>query len=361
MRHMVRDLAQRIPFPQPIPRGRPADILVRAACSSLIAAHLNDYPGEVAKRNWPDDKDVATLTRAAVVVADTATSGWASQLAQTATADFMLSIGPQSAGSALLKRAISLQFANNNAIKVPSITAASSGAAFVQEGNPAPAQQFSLSSGVTLSPRKFITLAVFTRDIFEHSIPTIESLVRSVLAEDVGLALDAAMFSSTAGDASRPAGLLVGLSPITPAAAGDWSMVTDVQLLAAAVAPVSANSPLLFVASPKQAARMKFSSQLKDVEVFSSSALADKTVLCIAANCLVSAIDPAPRFALSTEATVVMRDDPAQLAVVGTPNVVSAPARSLFQTDSISLKMAFEMSWALRSATGLALMNAVNW
>jgi hypothetical protein len=231
----------------------------------------------------------------------------------------------------------------------------------VQEGGTVPVQQLSFSSGVTLAPRKFLALAVFSREIFQHSVPSIEAIVRAVLSESVGLALDAAMFSSTAGDASRPPGLLVGLSAIGAATVGDWSMVNDFESLAGAVAPVSANSPLIFVASPKQAARARFSSQLRDTEVFSSSALPDKEILCIASNCLISAISPEPKFELSTEATVVMDTAPAVLGAVGTPPIVGAPARSLFQTDMISLRMSFEMSWGLRSTTGLQFISAANW
>src|SRR5262249_15068753 len=230
-----------------------------------------------------------------------------------------------------------------------------------QEGNPAPTQQLAFSSGVTLAPRKFLALAVFSREIFQHSTPSVESIVRAGLSEAVGEALDAAMFSSTAGDATRPAGLLVGLSAITPATTGDYAMVTDVESMAGAVAPVSVNAPLIFVASPKQAARMKYSTQLQGIEVFSSSALSDKTVMCIASNCLVSAISPAPKFELSTEATIVMDTAPAVLGAVGTPPIVGAPAQSFFKTDRISLRMSFKMSWSLRSTAGLQFVSAANW
>jgi hypothetical protein len=342
-------------------RSRAGDLFVRAAVSHLIAAHLNDFPEHTAACYYPRDHDVSLLTRAAVSPASVSGSGWADSLAQTSVADFMIAIGPQSAGSALLRRGINLQFANNAAIKVPSITSSAASAAFVQESNPIPVRQLTFDAGVTLSPRKFLALAVFSREIFQHSTPSIEAIVRAVLSESVGLALDAAMFSSTAGDASRPAGLLVGLSAVTPAASGDWAMLTDIEALAGAVAPVSANAPLIFVASPKQAARMKFSTQLRDIEVFSSSALPDKEILCVAANCLISALSPEPKFELSTEATIVMDTAPAVLGAVGTPNVVGAPARSLFQTDMISLRMSFEMSWALRSTTGLQFITAANW
>jgi len=56
-----------------------------------------------------------------------------------------------------------------------------------------------------------------------------------------------------------------------------------------------------------------------------------------------------------------MRDDPTAFGTVGSPNVTGAPARSLWQGDEIGLKVRMEVSWALRSASGLAYMTAVNW
>jgi hypothetical protein len=338
---------------------RPSDIFIRAV-AALLSAHQDFIPDPIP-RHWHEDPAVEMLTRAATSPAMITGLGWADSLAQTALADFVLSIGPQSAGAAVLRRAISLQFSNNAAIKVPSITSAAANAGFVGEGNPIPVRQLSFDAGVTLAPRRFVALAEFTREIFQHSTPSVETLVRAVLSESVGAALDSAMFSFTAGDATRPAGLLLNLSATTPSAAGDWAMLNDVEILAGAVAPVSSNAPLLFVASPKQAARLRFSNQIKDIEIFGSSALADKTIICNAGNCLCSAIDPVPKFDVTDQATVVMRDDPTALGTVGSPNVVGAPARSQFQSDVIGLRMRFEMSWGLRSATGLAFMNAVNW
>jgi hypothetical protein len=320
-----------------------------------------EYPHDTARRIYPDDDNVRLMTRAAVSPATITTSGWADSLAATSLADFLLNIGGISAGSALLKRCLSLQFNGAAAIKIPSITTGATGVGFVQEANPIPVRQYSLATGVTLSPRILASISVFNREIFQHSIPSIESLIRTVLSEDVGLELDTTLFDSTAGDATRPGGLLQGISATSPTAAGDFAMLTDLELLASAVAPVAGNGPIYFVASPRQARRIQYSAQIKGVEAFASSALADKTVLAVAANCLVSAMDPAPRFEISDTATLVMRDDPTALGVVGTPNVVGAPARSLWQADAIALKVRLEVSWALRSSTGLAYMSAVNW
>jgi len=76
---------------------------------------------------------------------------------------------------------------------------------------------------------------------------------------------------------------------------------------------------------------------------------------------LVSALDPAPRFEVRDGGALVMDTAPAAFGTVGSPAVVGAPAISPWQTDRIGLKVRMEVSWALRSATGLAFMSAVNW
>jgi hypothetical protein len=95
--------------------------------------------------------------------------------------------------------------------------------------------------------------------------------------------------------------------------------------------------------------------------VLASSALTTGTVLAIAPNAVASALDPVPRIDRSTEATLHMDTTPGQFSTVGSPNVVSAPMRSLFSTDTIGLLLRFEVAWALRNAAGLAWTQSVNW
>jgi hypothetical protein len=342
-------------------RQRAADVFVRTATAYLLSyANKGEPIADVLARHYRGDRSVELLTRAASSPATLTGTGWADSLAATATPDFLISIGPQSAGATVLRRCLSFQFDGDASLKIPSITSASANATFVGEGAPIPARQLSFDTGVTLAPRKFAVIIPFSREIFSFSVPNIETTVRAVLTESVGHALDAAMFSSTAADATRPAGLLVGIGATTPATAADLAMLSDVETLSAAVAPVAGNAPLLFVASPKQAARLRYGTSVKDIEVLSSSALSDKTVICIATNCVASAIDPAPRFDVTDQTTLHMDTVPLPLAT-GTGPTVASPIRSLWQTDTLGLKCVLQTTWGLRSSTGLAYMSAVNW
>jgi hypothetical protein len=93
--------------------------------------------------------------------------------------------------------------------------------------------------------------------------------------------------------------------------------------------------------------------------VLASSAVADGTVIAIAANTLVAAADPVPTFDVSENATIVLDTAPAQIGVAG--SMAAGATRGLFQTDSIGLRVRLGASWALRSATGISWLQNVIW
>jgi hypothetical protein len=84
-------------------------------------------------------------------------------------------------------------------------------------------------------------------------------------------------------------------------------------------------------------------------------------VIAIATNALCIGGGSEIKFKVSDETTLQMVDNPVgQLSTTGTPNVVSAPTRSLYQTDVTAIRLIADVSWALRSPSGIAwLIN--NW
>lgn len=314
---------------------------------------------DLIARNWPHDKDVELLVRAAVSPDSMTTT---TALVETALVDFVAALGPQSAGAQLLARGLQLKFDGKGAFIVPGIIADAANTSFVLEGGAIPVRQVVVNSGPTLSPKKFATIAVFQREIFEHSVPNIERLVGAVLSESYGLALSSAVLDTAAADASRPAGLRFGIAATTASSNTDHdqAMVEDVSTLAAAVSALAANGEIIFVASPKQATALRLRSRAAfPYLVLASSSLAPGVVIAVAANALVSAIDTAPRFSRATDATLHMDKLPG--AIGGSPNVVASPTTSLFQTGAVGLRMITEVSWGLRSNLGVAWTQSVVW
>jgi hypothetical protein len=84
-----------------------------------------------------------------------------------------------------------------------------------------------------------------------------EALVPAVLIDAVGASLDGAL-STTAGDATRPAGLLNGAKFETPTAGGGTSaMLGDLALLAGDVSPYG-GMDLVYVTDPASAVKLMF-------------------------------------------------------------------------------------------------------
>jgi HK97 family phage major capsid protein len=108
---------------------------------------------------------------------------------------------------------------------------------FVAEGTPIPVQIAPTSAGPSLVPHKLAVLTSLTGEMLRST--NVETMVRQVLIEATGPAVDRVLFSANAAGTDRPAGLLAGITALTPAAAGEkaQAIVDDLQALALTVAP----------------------------------------------------------------------------------------------------------------------------
>src|SRR5262249_55522028 len=127
-------------------------------------------------------------------------------------------------------------------------------ATFIGEGQPIPVHQLPVTGGAILHPRKFATIVALTREMIQSS--NAQELVQAVLVDAIAASLDLHLFDSTAGDSTRPPGLLVGVTPIT-AATGTNAMVTDLAALATAVAPYG-GLDIVYVTDPGTAIKLTF-------------------------------------------------------------------------------------------------------
>lgn len=234
------------------------------------------------------------------------------------------------------------------------------GAGFVAEGAPIPVQQGTTTTGPTLSPFKLAVITSLTSEMLRSS--NAETLVRQVLIESTGPALDAVLFSNAAATTSAPAGLRNGISGLTPAAPGEKAraIVDDLQALGLAVASVAGNGAITLVASPDAAVALRLRlPQTVQWPVLTSASLAARTVIAVAANAVVSAVEGAPLIDAGQE--TVLHFETAPQAIVTPAGSVARPVGSLFQTDTVGLRLKWPISWALRSSAGLAWMTNVNW
>ena len=347
-------------FARPPSSPRPQDHLVRAALAILRSETKHLLQEEAVVRSlYPGDQASALLVRAATSPANLTSAEWAGALSSTAVADFTGGLGPISAAAQLIATSLQVDLGRYAHVRVPGLIPTASLAVFVGEGREIPVAPM-LIQGTTLGPTKVAVIVPFTRETVESTAA--EAIVRTSLKECVGLSLDAAMFSALPGvSGERPAGLLHGVTPLTPTAGGGTdAMIADLTKLATAVAPV-AGSSITFVAAPGVALKLALRGGELPYRVLSSFALATGTILAVASNALAVAVDPVPEISVSNTSLLHMDTDPDPIGTPGSPPVVAAPAQSMWQIDALALRLILGVSWGLRAPGAVAVINSVTW
>jgi hypothetical protein len=100
---------------------------------------------------------------------------------------------------------------------------------------------------------------------------------------------------------------------------------------------------------------------LRGVPIIDSGTVPAKTVILVDAADFVVVGGEAPRFEISDQATLHMEDTAPADLVAGSPGTVASPQRSLFQTDSLALRMIMPLNWTQRRAGTIAWVQNVTW
>jgi HK97 family phage prohead protease len=280
----------------------------------------------------------ALVGKAASVPALTSAAGWAAELVRTEYAAWMESLLPVAVAPRLIARGMSFSFGTNGIISIPMRAATPTVAgSFVGEGAAIPVRQAAFAAQ-QLTPKKLAVISTFSREISEHSDPQIEGILRQAIVDDVGdvKALAGALTTSTLGNLRDPVWLM---SPLLELA------------LALTVMP---NGGWAFPELKSSGSFMGWPT------IVSPTVTADTLYLVDAAD-FASASGP-PRFDVSDQATLHMEDTaPLPISATGTPNVVAAPVRSLWQTDTLGIRMIEQMNWLMRRPGMVAYVTGVTW
>lgn len=323
---------------------------------------------EAARRILPDDPEAALKAAESIfersAVSPASSTGWGSQTSQTRveTASFLHSLRPASAGASLLAKATQIDLGRYASAQLPRTLTDWPAPAWVDEGAPIPVQQGSLASDPLGPLKKLAAIAVLTNELSEVTGGAAEAAFSTLLVDAAGRALDASLFSNTAASSARPAGLLNGVTAQTAAGASGTLQdraLADVRSLVAAIAAGGGGGNIAFLAATAQAITLQATTNLP---VIIAPSLTAGTLVAVDVGALAWAGDLPPKIETSRSAVVHMEDAaPAAIGTAGTPNVVAAPVRSLFQTDSLALKMELPITWLKRSATAVQYVSAVNW
>jgi hypothetical protein len=325
--------------------------LVRACACAAIGALDRTAPTRVAAREWSDDRTAEWLTRAPVAITDTES---APPLVRTVLADFIATLAPTSAAARLFREGLQLNFDRAGEIAVPTIFGNSAYASFVAEGKPIPVHSGHVEPLTFVTPKKLAAQIVLTSEMVRSS--NIEALMTDALVRSTGLALDAALFDDVAESAERPAGIRYGVAALFASTAPDpvAALMSDIETLSRAVAPVTATYPVLIM-SPTRALTAELRSQhgLRPLTVFGSAPLRGTMIMiALTPDNLVSVFGDRPSIIARREAAMAMTSTP----VEGDPST-----QSMWQTDCVGLTVRLPVTWGVRSNSGVAWLVATNW
>ena len=367
----------------------PLEFLVRAGTVRALSKS-SDFAGktldQVREKIYGNDEATKVICdmvlKGATAPAMTTVAGWAAELVQQINADLMPTLLPSAVYPSLSAMGLKLTFGRNGRIVVPTRSATPSVAgSFVGEGAPIPVRQAAFTA-TTMVPKKMAVITTWTREMDEHSVPAIEGLLRNAIQEDTQIAIDTILLDANPATAIRPAGLRSGVAGLTPTAGGGFNaLVGDLKALSGAILTATNGNvrSMVFIMNPQQALSIGFTqpavpgglfpfatdinnNRLMGYPVIKSGTVPLGTVICMDAADYVSITGDTPRFEISDQATLHMEDtSPQHIGTAGTPGVVAAPAVSMFQTDSLALRLILPMNWAQRRAGTIAWVAGVTW
>jgi HK97 family phage prohead protease/HK97 family phage major capsid protein len=385
-RTIITRNGERRPFNLAPKKIDPIEFLVRAGTVRALARSLNLSVDDARIKAYGDDettKMVCDLTlKAATAPAMTTVTGWAAELVQQINAGIMESLMPAAVYPSLSALGLRLTFGRNGRISVPTRSATPTIAgSFVGEGAPIPVRQAAFTAQL-MTPKKMAVITTWTREMDEHSVPAIEGLLRNAIQEDTAISIDSILLDANPATAIRPAGLRNGVTGLVPTAGGGFNaLVGDLKALSGAILTATNGNVrnLVYIMNPQQALSIAFTQpavpgglfpfaaeinngRLNGQPVIKSGTVPLGTVICMDAADYVSVTGDTPRFEISDQATLHMEDTaPAHIGTAGTPAVVSAPVVSMFQTDSMALRLILPMNWAVRRAGTVAWVAGVTW
>jgi len=185
---------------------------------------------------------------------------------------------------------------------------------------------------------------------------------------------------ATAASSTRPAGLKNGVTTWTATSGGGFAaLVADLKGMVALLISGS-NGNLrqpVWIMNPAQALSISLTqnaggdfpfaaeinnNRFQGYPIILSSTVTAATVFLVDADDFVSVEGDAPLFSVSDQATLHLEDTtPLAIGTAGSPNTVAAPVRSLYQTDSLALRMTMTLNWTLRRTGTLAWTSSVTW
>jgi hypothetical protein len=370
----------------------PGEILFKHATTQFLA-HCNKQPLEVAAQTaYPTDHGLQAVVKAAVNPAATDVAGWASELTEETNQGFLdLLRGDYVTPQLWSVAGLNLNFEGYTAINIPSRlstqTGQELGGGWTGERDAIPVSRMTTATQ-KITPYKWGIISSFSKELSMRSVPSIQALITSQIAADTGTKLDNDYLGEAAAVAGfNPAGLMNGVTG-TPAATGGATvgddMLADLKALINPFYAANLEGGIRIMMHPSNALAMSlvlyngtylFKDELARGTLMGIPVIQSTNVPIDELQAVVMSAQAVANggmsFDVSDTATFVEIDDqgantttnPAmeqayprtdQSGQVGDAatwnsdalNTTKAPIRSLWQTESVAIKMVQYLSWA---------------
>jgi hypothetical protein len=195
----------------------------------------------------------------------------------------------------------------------------------------------------------------------------------TLLREGAARSLDKAIFSATAASALRPAGILFGVTPIAATANAPLTLNievvgADLENLVNPLVDAGGGRHVMIMMAPGKAIALTTVAPglalLRDLgaEIVGVPTMPNAQLIAVEAMGFASSFGPDATIETTIHAEIHLEDTaPADIGTVGTPDVVAAPTKSMFQTQSVALKLELPCAWAMRAPGLVQTITAVNW
>jgi len=228
---------------------------------------------------------------------------------------------------------------------------------------------------VNLGPLKVAALAVVSKELLRDSTPSAEKLVRDALVEASAQRVDQTFFSNAAAVAGvSPAGILNGLTAGTSAGTDVIDVTTDIKALYAGFIAMNNASGLEFVTTESLAKSLGLMQNALGQDAFPGISASGGTLkgdpihgggnvgagdlILLKPSDIYKIGDRGVEVSLSTEASIQM--DSAPNGESDTPTANTSVV-SMFQTDSVALKVVRPLNYAKRRASAVAYIGDADY
>lgn len=388
--------------PGQVKKGRAADLLIQSALIALRSYVERRSPDEILERDFGDNKELITVTRAVVQPAQTGVTGWAAELMDTVTGDFQDLLMPES----IWRRMPMMRFTfDNGKIRLPGRSARGLAGDFVSENQPIPVKRTTFVS-VNLEPYKLAVITSLTRELARYSNPSAIPILRQAMTDDTMVTLDTLFLDATAAVATkRPAGLqALATGANTRASSGTTlaNVITDLKAATTQMGSLNMGRRPVWIMNTVRfqslalmvnaAGTFMFRDELMNgtligIPVLHSTNVPSAIVFLVDAAELATASDITPEIEISTDATLHMQSTPTSAVADGTGAVAgevqpiafpaggapggtpgtadlddyAQPVQSMFQTNALALRLIWPIDWDLRRAGGVQTITGVAW